>query len=248
MEQRLQNILAHAGVASRRGAAELIEEGRVKVDGKAVRERGSRIDPSLHEILVDNRSIRKEKKYYFLLNKPGGTVSTAKDTHDRKKITDVFEHIGARLYPVGRLDKDTTGAIIITNDGDLTNRLAHPRYAVDKEYEVVAVPPLKEDAIVKLESGVELEEGRTAPCEIKRTAYGKDSGTYRVKIHEGKKRQIKRVFAKVGSKVVKLKRTKYAGLTLGSLKEGEFRELTESEVERLKAGGEARSKKAEDRG
>ena len=134
MSKRLQTVLAHAGVASRRHAAELIESGSVKVNGKTVTEKGYRVDPDVHEILVDGRPIRKEeKKVYFLFHKPRDVISTVSDTHGRKKVTDFFKHVKARLYPVGRLDKDTTGLLLITNDGQVTHKLAHPSFEIDKE-------------------------------------------------------------------------------------------------------------------
>jgi len=234
MEKRLQNILAHAGIASRRQSGSLIEKGKVKVDGKVITEKGLKLDPDKHNISIDGKRVCEEKKYYFLLNKPAGFISTVQDTHNRRKIVDIFESIRARLYSAGRLDKDTTGAIIITNDGDLTNRLAHPKYEVEKEYRVFTAPPLKDRDIEKLRRGIVLEEGKTSPCIIERIKETADSGVYTFKLHEGRNRQIKRMCEAVGSTVKTLKRTKYAGLTVSGLKEGEYRELTRREVEKLK--------------
>lgn len=234
MEKRLQNILAHAGVASRRHAAELIEAGKVKVDGKIVRERGLRFDPDLHDISVSGKAIPKEEtKYYFLFNKPAGIISTVKDTHDRRKVTDFFSDIDARLYPVGRLDKDTTGVLIVTNDGKITHGLTHPSFEVDKEYIVDVDESIKALDIRKLEKGIYLEDKMTSPCSIQRERTG-GKASYIVRLHEGRKRQIRRMFEVIGRKVVSLKRVKYAGLTLKGLKEGEFRPLTEEEIKRLK--------------
>lgn len=232
MKKRLQNILAHAGIASRRASGLLIRSGKVKVDGKTITEKGLKLDPDEHKIWVNGRLIKAEKKYYLLLNKPEGIVSTVKDTHNRKKVTDFFKKIDARLYPVGRLDKDTTGIIIVTNDGSLTNKLSHPRYAVEKVYEAVSDLPLSEDDIEELEKGIMLDGKKTAPCSIDK----KSGNTYIVKLHEGRKRQIRRMFSEKGAKVTALKRVRYAGLTLRGLKEGEYRELTAKEVERLKRG------------
>ena len=138
MEKRLQNILAHAGIASRREAAKIIESGKVKVDGKIVTEKGIKVDQNINKIEVNGTLLHgDEKKHYFLFYKPENVISTVKDTRGRKKIVDFFEDIDARLYPVGRLDRNTTGLIIITNDGELTNKLTHPKYEINKEYIVL---------------------------------------------------------------------------------------------------------------
>ncbi|MFQ5952463.1 MAG: pseudouridine synthase [Candidatus Omnitrophota bacterium] len=234
MKKRLQTVLSHAGVASRRGAVELIESGRVAVDGREVTEKGFRLDPDRHKVLVDGRPLpEKEKKYYFLLNKPKDVISTARDTHSRKKVTDFFKKINARLYPVGRLDKDTTGVLLVTNDGDLAFRMAHPRFGIEKEYLVTVDGSIWPNAIRKLERGIVIDEKKTAPCRIKTVRTGESGAVFSVKLHEGRKRQIKRMFETAGGRVVGLKRTKYAGLALGRLKEGEYRTLSAKEVKRL---------------
>jgi 23S rRNA pseudouridine2605 synthase len=231
MEKRLQTILSHAGAASRRGAASLIEEGSVKVDGQVVREKGLRVDPDKHEILVRGVPLKsEEKKLYFLLNKPANVISTVKDTHGRKNIMDIFTGIKARLYPVGRLDKDTTGVIIVTNDGDLAHKLSHPSFETDKEYLVRTRYPLEERDLKKISSGVEIDGKMTSPCKIKTI---KD-GSYGVRLHEGRKRQIKKMFESVGNRVLELDRVRYAGLSAAGLARGEYRELTPSEIKGLK--------------
>ncbi|MEA3489552.1 MAG: pseudouridine synthase [Candidatus Omnitrophota bacterium] len=233
--KRLQTILARAGLSSRRGAVQFIEDGRVKVDGRTLTEKGARIDPDKHEIRVDGHPLSKEKKFYFLFNKPKNVISTVRDTHGRKKVTDYFKVLKARLYPVGRLDKDTTGILIITNDGALTHRLSHPGFEIEKEYEVKAEPGVRQSDILKIKRGIELDGKMTAPCEIRRLGKSGGGAVYRIKLHEGRKRQIRRMFEMVGSRVTSLKRVKYGGLTLGRLKEGEFRELTSREIQRLKS-------------
>ncbi len=235
MKTRLQNILSHAGVASRRSAGELIESGKVEVDGNLVKEKGLKLDPDKHKITVNGRRLpKKERKLYFLFYKPKNVISTASDTHDRKTVIDFFEKINARLYPIGRLDRNTTGILIITNDGDLTNKLAHPRYEIEKEYEAIVEGKMSTREIKEAESGIEIEGKFTAPCKISMLEKSDKSTTLKIKLHEGKKRQIRVMFESVGHKVVELKRVKYAGLTLGRLKAGHWRELTKEEVKMLR--------------
>ena len=237
MNARLQTVLSHAGVASRRHAVELIEAGRVKVDGVVVTEKGARVDPDVQKILVDGRGLPKGiGKLYFLFNKPKGVITTASDTHDRRKIVDYFRKVGARLFPIGRLDKDTTGLIILTNDGDLAHKLAHPSFEVEKEYEALVGGWVKEGNISRLERGVMLEEGLTAPCRIKILGRNERGVRVSVRIHEGKKRQVRRMFEQTGARVLELKRVRYAGLRIGDLKEGDFRRLSAREVADLKGG------------
>lgn len=234
MKKRLQTVLSHAGVASRRHAEDIIAAGSVKVNGQVVTERGLKVDPDKDNILVYDRPLPKEeKKYYFLLNKPEGFISTVTDTHGRRKITDLFKDVDARVYPVGRLDKDTTGVIIMTNDGLLAQRLSHPRFEIDKEYSVTIRGDVTDSDIFKLERGVKIEGKLTAPCKISKVTPGR----YKIVLHEGRKRQVRLMFEIVGSKVVRLERTKYAGLTLKGLKAGEFRALTKKEIERLERIG-----------
>ena len=235
MEKRLQTILARAGVASRRHAAELIEAGKVSVDGVSVTEKGMRIDPAKHKITVDGKLLAgEEEKHYYLLNKPAGYICTVTDTHGRRKITDLFTRVNARLYPVGRLDKDTTGVIIVTNDGDFAYGLSHPSFEVDKEYIVTVAGDVTSHEIIKMRKGVNIEGGVTAPCEVHEVRKTKSNTILRIVIHEGRKRQIKQMLEAVGFEVVGLDRVRYAGLTSGKLKNGEFRKLTEKEIKKLK--------------
>lgn len=235
MKKRLQNILAVSGVASRRSSGDLIEKGFVAVDGNIVREKGARFNPEEHNITVNGKKIPdKEKKYYFLFNKPSGVISTVIDTHGRKKITDFFEDIKARLYPVGRLDKDTTGVMILTNDGELAHMLSHPKFGIEKEYLVFSDIKLDKRSIVKISSGVKIEGKMTSPCSVieENNQFGRN--TYRVKIHEGKKRQVRLMFSSVGAEVIELERVRYAGLSACGLGKGERRELTCEEINKLK--------------
>ena len=231
----MQTVLSHAGKASRRRAVVLIESGRVKIDGKIVKEKGYRLDPDKHEIRVDDELlVSEEKKYYFLLNKPEGYICTASDTHGRRKITDIFTRIPARLYPVGRLDKDTTGVIIVTNDGGITHRLSHPRFEIDKEYVVTVKGSVSSRAVDRLKRGIRIDGKNTSPCEIETVRKNDSSTVLRLIIHEGRKRQIRRMFKEAGYLVSALDRTKYAGLTSEKLRQGEFRELTDREIKKLK--------------
>jgi 23S rRNA pseudouridine2605 synthase len=237
MKKRLQTILAHAGVSSRRGAEDLIAAGRVKVDGRTVTEKGLRVDPEENEIFVDGKGLPQEKKHYFLFNKPKNVISTVSDTHGRKKVTDYFRNIKARLYPVGRLDKDTTGILLVTNDGGLAHRLTHPSFEIDKEYMALVKPRLSPESLRKLREGLRIEGKMTHPCSVEFRGDDAKGCSYKIIIHEGRKRQIRYMFKAVGSRVIELKRVRYAGLALGRLKEGESRELTEREVEHLRRLG-----------
>jgi 23S rRNA pseudouridine2605 synthase len=224
---RLNAYLARAGVASRRGADELIKAGRVAVNG-APGELNTVVG-SRDVVDVDGERVRPQKLAYVLLHKPAGVVTTARDPHGRRTVVDL---IGRRpgVVPVGRLDADTTGALLLTNDGPLAHRLAHPRYEVDKVYvaEVEGRPSGR--ALRLLAEGVELEEGRTAPARVRRLAPDRVELT----IHEGRKHQVKRMLEAVGHAVVRLHRPRYAGLTVDGLEEGEWRELTRDEVETLR--------------
>lgn len=236
MEKRLQNILALSGVASRRASAGLIEKGLVTVDGKVVREKGARFDPDIHRIAVNGRNIgTKEQKYYFILNKPAGVISTAIDTHGRRKVTDFFRDVKARLYPVGRLDKDTTGAIILTNDGDLAHRLSHPSFGVEKEYRVVCDVKIHPRALRMISSGgIVIEGKKTGSCRVNEIKDPEGRNVYSVRLHEGRKRQVRIMFSEAGAKVLELDRVRYAGLSAEGLERGERRELTEKEIEKLR--------------
>ena len=234
-KKRLQNVLSHSGVASRRGAAVLIEEGKVKVDGEVITEKGFKVDPNVQDIVVEGKAIvDQEEKCYFLFNKPKDVVSTAKDTHDRKKVVDFFLKEKKRVYPIGRLDKDTTGLLLVTNDGVLTHKLSHPSFEVEKEYKVTSRVFLKESDIRKLERGIVLDGKKTARCNVKFLRKKEKGAEYLVKLHEGRKRHIRRMFQEVGSRVADLKRIKYAGLDLAGVEPGEYRKLTDKEVNRLK--------------
>jgi 23S rRNA pseudouridine2605 synthase len=229
---RLNAFLARAGVASRRRADELITAGRVRVNG-AVGQLNTFVEAG-DTVAVDGRAVAKQALAYVLLHKPAGVVTTARDPQRRPTVVSLVGH-ESRVVPVGRLDADTTGALLLTNDGPLAHRLAHPRYGVEKVYEAEVEGDPNDDALRRLASGVELDDGPTAPARARRL------GPARVELtlHEGRKHQVKRMLETVGHPVRRLHRSRYAGLELGELKPGEWRELTAAEVEALRAAGGA---------
>lgn len=233
---RIQRALAHAGVASRRAAERLVAEGRVTVNG-TVAEVGQVVAPG-DEVAVDGRTIRAEPPRVYLLNKAAGTVSTAHDPQGRPTVLDALPD-DVRLYPVGRLDIDTTGALLITNDGDLANRLMHPRSKVAKTYEVLVEGRVSAETVRRLRAGVDLEDGRTLPARVDVMDRGHPGGTWlRIELTEGRNRQIKRMAEAVGHRVRRLHRSRYAGLGLRGLRTGDWRPLSRVEVNRLRGAGE----------
>jgi 23S rRNA pseudouridine2605 synthase len=226
---RLAKYLAHAGVASRRAAERIVADGRVQVDGVPVRDPARDVDDS-HAVTVDGRAVQTVATVVYMLNKPAGVVSTARDPQGRRTVVDL---IGSpeRLYPVGRLDADTTGLILLTNDGPLAHRLTHPSFEVPRTYRAtVSHAPVREPALRALREGVELEDGRTAPAAVRRLGADRVELT----IHEGRKRQVRRMCEAVGHPVRTLERVAFGPLRLGGLESGEHRRLTPAEVERLR--------------
>lgn len=229
--ERLQKLIARAGICSRREAEKIITAGRVTVDGKIVTELGAKVDTN-QKICVDGKLLNFDTtKIYIMLNKPRGYVSTVSDERGRKTIMDLLdENFTERVYPVGRLDMDSEGLLILTNDGDLTNALIHPRYEVSKTYRAMVTGDITEDKLDRLRAGIELEDGLTAPAEV----YLLGDNRVEVTIHEGRNRQVRRMFAAIGCDVKRLKRVKFAGLTLDNLPVGKFRALTAAEIAKLK--------------
>jgi 23S rRNA pseudouridine2605 synthase len=227
---RLAKHLAHAGVASRRGAEAIIAEGRVAVDGETVTD-PARDVTGAEAITLDGEAVSgAERRVVYAVHKPAGVVSTAHDTHGRPTVVDLVPG-GARLYPVGRLDADTTGLILLTNDGDLANHLMHPRYEVPRVYRAkVARPPVADRAIRALREGIDLDDGRTAPALVRRVR----PDVLELTIREGRKRQVRRMCEAVGHRVVELRRVAFGPLRLGDLGAGRHRRLTAAEVERLR--------------
>jgi 23S rRNA pseudouridine2605 synthase len=225
---RLNAFLGRAGVASRRKADELIVAGRVTVNGEPGQLNTFVSGDDVVE--VDGRAVTKQRLAYVLLHKPAGVVTTARDPGGRPTVVDLVDH-EARVVPVGRLDADTTGALLLTNDGALAHRLAHPRYEVDKAYEAEVEGSPSDDALRQLAEGVQLEDGPTAPAEARRLGPSRIELT----LHEGRKHQVKRMCEAVGHTVLRLHRSRYATLTLDGLDPGEWRELTADEVQALRA-------------
>ncbi|PTM58637.1 pseudouridine synthase [Desmospora activa] len=231
--ERLQKVMAHAGVASRRKCEELIRLGRVQVNGHPVTELGRRVDPIKDRIQVDGREIRQESKRYFLFYKPRGVITSLSDPHGRRVVTDFFREVDQRVYPVGRLDYDTEGLLLLTNDGELANRLAHPRHEVDKVYQARVVGHPGEEALQRLRRGIKLEDGWTAPAQVRLLEKEEKGSWLELIIHEGRNRQIRRMLKAIGHPVRRLIRTQVAFLTLDGLRPGRHRELKPAEVTQL---------------
>ncbi len=236
MEERLQKILAAAGVASRREAEKLITAGKVKVNGKVVTELGSKFDAARCRITVEGNPVKAEKKVYYLFYKPRGVVTTMSDPQGRRTVADYMKDMPERVFPVGRLDYNTEGLLLLTNDGDLAQKLMHPSHEVNKTY-VVKVPGIVPDEkFDMLRMGVKLEDGMTAPAVVNLLTYDheKNITLFNITIHEGRNRQVRRMCDFIGFPVRELKRTKMGTLTLAGLGRGKYRELTEKELAELK--------------
>lgn len=233
---RLQKYIAMSGIASRRAAEAMIAEGRVKVNGEQVTEQGIKVEIGADSVAVDGVPVKvKDKKYYIMLNKPVGYVTTAKDQFDRPTVIDlVKKDINARIFPVGRLDYETEGLLLLTNDGDFTYRVTHPKFHMDKTYIVVIKGGITISGINKLRRGVEIDGFKTSPAkaEILDAADGKT--TIQITIHEGKNRQVRKMFEAVGCRVIALQRIKIGIVELGNLPLGRWRHLTSHEVNYLR--------------
>jgi 23S rRNA pseudouridine2605 synthase len=254
--ERVQKILASAGVASRRASEELILAGRVTVNGRLVRELGVRADPERDEVRLDGRPVRlPESRTYLLLNKPRGYTSTAADPHARYTVMEFLPEDTPRVYPVGRLDKDSEGLLLFTDDGELAERLLHPRYHIPKEYAVLVRGNLSELTLERLRRGVQISGAKTAPAEVEPgeppPGVGEPGGFemlwLRIVLHEGRKRQIREMCEAVGLEVVRLWRVRVGRLKLGTLRQGRVRHLTRQEIDGLRkaAGMDPLPKRAE---
>lgn len=232
---RLQKFLAQSGIASRRGAEKLIRAGRVRVDGEVVTEMGHQIDPETQVIHYDNQIVapQQEELVYILLNKPKGYVTTLADPQGRPIISALLKGVAARVFPVGRLDLDTEGALLLTNDGELAHKIMHPSYQNTKTYNALVKGLPATQSINELKQGIMLGDRKTAPAEILLIKQKEQFSLFRVTIHEGRKRQIRLMFQKIGHPVINLKRIAYGKLMLGSLKTGSYRFLSRNELKKL---------------
>lgn len=234
--ERLQKVIAQAGIASRRKAEQLILEGKVKVNGEVVTKLGTKVSRS-DVVEVNGIKVEREEKVYYLFYKPRSVVSTVSDDRGRKTVLDFFhDHVEERIFPVGRLDFDTSGLILLTNDGEFANLMTHPKYKIEKTYiaRLKGIPSFED--IKKLRRGIMLEDGMTAPAKvnIKKVDRKANKAICEITIHEGRNRQVRRMFDAIGTPVVKLKRERFAFLDLKGLNAGEFRELTAHEVKQLR--------------
>ncbi|KXH82054.1 pseudouridine synthase [Sporosarcina sp. HYO08] len=233
--ERLQKVLARAGVASRRKSEQLIIDGKVKVNGKVVTELGTKVTRT-DRVEVEGIELVKEQFVYYLLYKPRGYLSTVHDEKGRKTVLDLVPHVEERIFPVGRLDYDTSGLILLTNDGDFSYLMTHPKFGIKKTYvaKVKGIP--SRESLRQLERGIELEDGKTAPARVKMSTVDRKTGTaiVEITIHEGRNRQVRRMFDAIGCPVQKLRRESFAMLTTRGLNAGEVRELTTHEVKQLR--------------
>ncbi len=221
-------------MASRRAAERMIAEGRVRVNGVPA-QIGQSVDPDRDRVEVDGRPVEgADRRFYILLNKPAGVVTTARDTHGRRTVVDYVRSLEARVFPVGRLDIDVEGALLLTNDGELAHRITHPRYEVEKVYDAWVVGRMKPEALRQLEQGVMLDDGMTAPARAEVVETGPNSTRLRLTLHEGRNREVKRMCAAVGHRVRTLKRIAVGGVELGELPRGQWRHLEAQEVAALR--------------
>jgi len=234
---RLAKYLAHAGIASRRRAEALVSSGRVTVAGEVVTDPARDVDES-SGVAVDGEALAVEPRVVYALNKPAGVVSTARDTHGRPTVVELVRS-PRRLYPVGRLDAESTGLILLTNDGELADLLTHPRYGVEKVYRARVLPGrLSPTALKALREGVQLDDGKTAPARVRQVA----PGVLEIALREGRKRQVRRMCEAVGHRVVELERVAFGPLGLRGLERGRSRRLKEAEVERLRRAATGRTR------
>lgn len=227
--ERLQKFLASSGIASRRACEELISKGKIKVNGEVVSSLGTKIEPDKDKIEYNGKEIvRKNKKIYIKLNKPEGYITSCR-SNEGPTVFEFLKGINERIFPIGRLDKDTSGLLLLTNDGDLALKLSHPRYEHEKEYECETEKIITEDQVEKLRNGIDLVEGKTLPAKIKKTG----PYSFKIIIKEGKNRQIKRMVRIVGNRIKKLKRIRIVDITLGNLPESKWRLLDAKELQSI---------------
>jgi 23S rRNA pseudouridine2605 synthase len=231
---RLQKYLAQCGLASRRKAEEMIAEGLISVDGKVVTEMGTNVTPGVNQVSCSGKQlVSKEKLVYYLLNKPKGYVTTLSDPQGRPIVTSLIKEGGVRLFPVGRLDLDTEGALILTNDGQLAQRIQHPSNETNKTYEALVRGYPSKEKLTLLENGIHLEGKTTSPATISTVTAKGENWLVKITIHEGRKRQIKKMFGFIGHPVLHLKRIAYGRLTIGNLSIGSYRQLNSADLKKI---------------
>lgn len=235
--ERLQKILAQAGIASRRKCEELILSGAVEVNGEKVTTLGVKADPAVDVITVNGKPVRGEKKIYLMMNKVKGVITSAKDPQGRKIVSDFLPGIKERVYPVDRLDYDTEGLLLLTNDGEFANMLTHPSHHVPKTYHATVKGVPHGSALEQLQKGIKLEDGMTAPAEVEYHDIDteKNEATISITIYEGRNRQVRRIFEAINHKVIRLKRIKFGDVGLQQLGRGKYRHLTPQEIQELLA-------------
>lgn len=233
---RINKYLARSGVASRRHADNLILQGRVKINGILVKQLGVNVHDLKDVVEVDGKIVSPEKgSYYLMMNKPPGFLVSTRDPHHKRLVTSLLRDYKGKVFPVGRLDYDSSGLLLFTNDGDLAFRLSHPRFKVKKTYEVVCEGSISPETIARLEKGVELKDGKTAPAKAQLIGQGENFSQVMITIHEGKKRQVRRMFEHVGYPVKSLRRVSYGNLKLSGLPEGNFVQLKRSQLKKLRS-------------
>ncbi len=229
---RLNKFLAQHGISARRKITDFLKDNRVEINGQPVLEPGIRLNPSTDKVTINSQPITKTRHLYFLLNKPKGVISSVKDEHGRQTVVDLIK-TSERIYPVGRLDENTQGLIILTNDGELTHQLTHPSFESQKTYQCLIPSSVSEKQLSLLKAGIDLKDGKTAPAEVKIIKATHNRTTLELTIHEGRNHQIKRMLNKVGLELLELTRTAIGSLKLADLKPGKYRNLSLEEIEQL---------------
>src|SRR5437764_1854958 len=240
---RLNKFLAHAGIGSRRQCDQLVSAGRVSVDGKVVRELGLQLEPEGHEVRVDGKPVESERPVYWVVNKPRGYLCTNYDPAGRPRAVDLLPHVPQRVYTVGRLDEDSEGLLLLTNDGELAFRLMHPRFGVEKTYDVQVAGNPSRDDLQRLLTGVWLSDGHVKARRVKRMKRRGDSTWLRIVLSEGKNREVRRMLSRLGHKVMRLKRMALGPVRLGHLGKGRSRRLDRDELESLRAAATRRQRR-----
>lgn len=232
---RINKFLARSGVASRRQAEQLVEQGRVKINGRIIAELGIQVDETKDVVELDGKPVSPEMgTIYLMLNKPPGYLVSSRDPHHDKLVTALLGEYKGKVFPVGRLDFESAGLLLFTNDGELAFRLSHPRFGVEKTYEAIVAGSINESELAEMDKGIILDDGPTAPCHSVLISIAKTTSVIRITLHEGRKRQVRRMFEKIGYPVIHLKRIEFGGLKLENLKEGKFIKLKPSDVNKLR--------------